>query len=815
MIVFLICAFVFMTSASGFSEGMHSKSRTEKPPVVKVRPAGAKVSTEQSQKYNALMEEGKRLLKEWMDYRAAIEKFNEARAIAQTTPEKSDVLYYLSLAYFASLEQRGEKEFTETVRKLIEVDYYRLPDENECPPQYISMYDSIKRDFGLLKILSNPPGADVYLNENRASAGKTPLSLGMRAGEVKVRVRKNGKQKKDTLTVVAGQSTNSPVYALAGGSKMIYYILGGAALAVGGGAALLLGGGGGDTQQVPAVGSLRVNSSPSGAKIYYGRVGANITDSGHSTPYTFTDLSPGDYTVRLESENHANHEETATVTAGQTTDINATLSKHSINVTQPAAGDTIGLKQNVRIIVKWEIGGGSQTRGRVAVPSVSPQIRNAITNIRRQRARSFSPATARNGQRSSLRLPPGVRARAGSQAVSRSSQNPRLAQQRILSAVAKTLPRAAAQRDLKTADKATTAFLNNIDIILEWGKNFKQSAEIASDIDASEKRYTWNSSDDPEINLETGSYRVRVQSSTDAEVSGVSGTFDIYEPDVTFKLAETLELKHLNLNDPWGIAVDNTAIYLTARGYEFSTGDLTGTHQIVKLDKKAKAIVNKYNMSTTKGEPYQISFDRSGYLYVAEKGHRRVSKYDSNLKPTKDQWKEGPSDSSILPLGVVVDNAGFVYIISFGSQYQWIYKCDKKGNYVKTVARTNGKPIHLAYDSKLDRIYVADRGSDKVKAYDTKGNKIMEWKVPESDSDPVGIVVDSQSYVIVVTQNTDKQKAYVYNKKGDLKGEFGGAWEGGKEDFYHPNAMAIDSQDNVYVLDANPNVMRITKWARK
>jgi len=465
--------------------------------------------------------------------------------------------------------------------------------------------------------------------------------------------------------------------------------------------------------------------------------------------------------------------------------------------------------------VKWEIDGSSRTQGRIAVPSVSPQIRNAITNIRRQRGRSFSPSAARSGQRGSLRLPAGIRARAGSQAVSRSSPNLRLGQQRILSAAAKTLPRHAAQKGLKTADSANTAFLDNVDIILEWGKNFKQTAEIASDIDASENRYTWNSSDDPDINLATGTYRVRVQSSTDAEVSGLSGTFDIYEPDVTFALAETLDIKHLNLNDPWGIAVDNSAIYLTARGYEFSTGDLTGKHQIVKLDKKAKAVLKRYDMSSTKGEPYQVSLDKNGYLYVAERGHRRVSKYDSNLKPTGDRWKEGPSDSTILPNGVVVDNAGFVYIISFGSQYQWIYQCDKNGNYVKTVARTNGKPIHLAYDSKLDLIYVADRGSDKVKAYDTKGNKILEWKVPESDSDPVGIVVDSQSYVIVVTQNTDKQKAYVYNRKGDLKGEFGGAWEGGKEDFYHPNGMAIDSQDNVYVLDSHPNVMRITKWARK
>ncbi|MGB2907674.1 MAG: PEGA domain-containing protein, partial [Candidatus Aminicenantaceae bacterium] len=320
----VISALILMTSAPAFPMYEEGKGGEDKGPVVRVKYMGKGISAAQEKNFTLLLEDGKRLLKEWMDYTAAIEKFKEAEKLATQNRQKSDVYYYLSLAYFASLEEQGTKDFTDTIQKLIEVDYYRQLDENECPPQYVAMYNDVKRDYGVLKVLSVPPGADVFFNDSKASEGKTPLTVGYKAGDVKVRVKKGGKQKKDELTVLAGQETSSPVYSLEGKSSLIY-IIGGALVAGAAGAVLLLSGG--EKEVVATTGSLSVNSSPVGAQIYMGKIAAE--DTGQVTPYTFTDIAPGNYTVVLKLENYADYTETAAVTAGQTTTVNPSLAVHT------------------------------------------------------------------------------------------------------------------------------------------------------------------------------------------------------------------------------------------------------------------------------------------------------------------------------------------------------------------------------------------------------------------------------------------------------------------------------------------------------
>ncbi len=219
MVFSVIFTLLLMTSAPALPISEEGKGKENKGPVVRIKYAGKGVTAAQEKNFTLLLEDGKRLLKEWMDYAAAIEKFKEAEKLATQNRQKSEVYYYLSLAYYASLEELGTKDFTDTIKKLIEVDYYRQLDENECPPQFVAMYTDIKRDYGVLKVLSAPPGADVFFNDSKASEGKTPLTVGYKAGEVKVRVKKGGKQKKDTLTVLAGQETSTPVYSLEGRSS--------------------------------------------------------------------------------------------------------------------------------------------------------------------------------------------------------------------------------------------------------------------------------------------------------------------------------------------------------------------------------------------------------------------------------------------------------------------------------------------------------------------------------------------------------------------------------------------------------------------
>jgi hypothetical protein len=263
----ILVFFVFLVMTEALPGNNSDSTENDGKPVVRVKEGGKRISAEQIQKFEELFAEGKRLLQEEFDYEGAILKFTEALRYAVRKDQKSDVYFYLSLAYYATLETSRQK-LVATIHQLIELDYYRELDEAECPRRFIDRYEEIKSEYGILKVQSKPLGANVYLDDDRVPAGQTPLTVGRRAGNVKVLVQKGNKKKEDTLEVLAGQETTSPEYVLKGKSSLLYIIggaavLGGAAIAVLAGGGGSNGGGGGGGTSGATTGSIQVNSSPS------------------------------------------------------------------------------------------------------------------------------------------------------------------------------------------------------------------------------------------------------------------------------------------------------------------------------------------------------------------------------------------------------------------------------------------------------------------------------------------------------------------------------------------------------------------------
>ncbi len=326
LILSLIFSFVLLVTKEATPRKINLNSSEEFKPVVKVRETQEQISESQKKLFNRLIDDGKKLLQEKMDYEGAINKFKEAKTLAVTREQKTDALFYLSLAHYAILEEKGDEEFNETIRKLIETDYYRELDELLCPPRYVQLFREIKKDYGALRVQSKPPGADVYIDESKEAVGKTPLTIGAKAGAVKIRVKKGKQEKKDTLRVAAGKETKSPTYVLKGRSSLIY-VIGGIVLAGGVGAALLGGGkgnGGGTPTPSPGptTGSIQVNSNPTGAQVFL-----DGNDTGKTTNTTLTDVSPGTHAVKLVKEGYLDYEENVSVTAGQTASVDATLTE--------------------------------------------------------------------------------------------------------------------------------------------------------------------------------------------------------------------------------------------------------------------------------------------------------------------------------------------------------------------------------------------------------------------------------------------------------------------------------------------------------
>ena len=172
---FLIGAFLLLMLAEPIAFAAEGREGKTTGPVVRVLENGAP-SAAQQERFEALMAEGKRLYDD-MENEAALDKFQQARGLAATRQQKSDVYFYLSLIYYGLLEEGHNNAFTQTVNQLIEVDYYRELDPRLCPQRYIEMYNQIKKSYGVLHVRSNPAGADVYLNASSRSSGRTPLTI--------------------------------------------------------------------------------------------------------------------------------------------------------------------------------------------------------------------------------------------------------------------------------------------------------------------------------------------------------------------------------------------------------------------------------------------------------------------------------------------------------------------------------------------------------------------------------------------------------------------------------------------------------------
>ncbi|MBN1271531.1 MAG: hypothetical protein JXB26_04600, partial [Candidatus Aminicenantes bacterium] len=95
----LIVSIFFGIQAEGSPWADKKKEKFE--PVVRVKNAAVGVFQEQAARFERLMDEGKRLLREEMDYEGATKKFEEARSLAKTRVQKADVAYYLSLVYYS------------------------------------------------------------------------------------------------------------------------------------------------------------------------------------------------------------------------------------------------------------------------------------------------------------------------------------------------------------------------------------------------------------------------------------------------------------------------------------------------------------------------------------------------------------------------------------------------------------------------------------------------------------------------------------------------------------------------------------------
>jgi len=183
-----------------------------------------------------------------------------------------------------------------------------------------------------------------------------------------------------------------------------------------------------------------------------------------------------------------------------------------------------------------------------------------------------------------------------------------------------------------------------------------------------------------------------------------------------------------------------------------------------------------------------------------------------------DGWPDIPGQIELVECpGVAVDSQDRVYLFTIGPEPIVIF--NKDGHYLNTIgegmfseARTHG--LYIAnYDSNL----VADDGIHTIQKISPSGEKLMEigqrnkpkpiWG-GEPFNRPTSAAIRPDNGDIYVSEGYGNARIHVFNADGDYKFSWGSPGIDAGQ-FMRPHNIALDNQNNIYVVDREAHRVQI------
>ena len=233
--------------------------------------------------------------------------------------------------------------------------------------------------------------------------------------------------------------------------------------------------------------------------------------------------------------------------------------------------------------------------------------------------------------------------------------------------------------------------------------------------------------------------------------------------------------------------------------------------------------------------PHGLSVDPDGNVWVTDglgkdgKGHQ-VFKFSPDGKVLMTLGKAGVAGtagrSSTSPSDVLVAPNGDIFVADGhgGDTNARIVEVRQDGKFIKTWGKKGSgpgefdEPHALAIDSK-GRLFVADRGNNRIQIFDQDGNFLDEWK---QFGRPSGIFIDKNDIIYVA----DSQSKTVDKQQADWKrGIRVGNVKDGKVVAFIPDpdlnatttsaaeGVTADAQGNIYGAEVGPK--RVMKYLNK
>jgi DNA-binding beta-propeller fold protein YncE len=198
--------------------------------------------------------------------------------------------------------------------------------------------------------------------------------------------------------------------------------------------------------------------------------------------------------------------------------------------------------------------------------------------------------------------------------------------------------------------------------------------------------------------------------------------------------------------------------------------------------------------------PYGIfaSMDR---LYITDPGLHVLHVMDLSKK---EYFKimGTPSSELVSPIGVTVDNNGYIYLTD--SVLKKVFVFDKSGKYIKEIGSSEIFSRPTGITNEGDRIYIVDTLNHCIKVFNKdSGNFLFSFGkrgVKEGDFNyPTHICSDRDSFLYV--SDSLNFRVQIFNKDGIFIASFGKPGDN-IGSFANPKGIAVDPDGNIYVVDA-------------
>lgn len=218
-----------------------------------------------------------------------------------------------------------------------------------------------------------------------------------------------------------------------------------------------------------------------------------------------------------------------------------------------------------------------------------------------------------------------------------------------------------------------------------------------------------------------------------------------------------------------------------------------------------------YSMSLTGDfdKPLQKPMDvtaNSSFTYVTDTNNKRVLSFDVGGNFLFSFGEDGSGEGQLkFPYGITTDEKGRVFVADLYNGKISIF--DEKGKFIEYFAPEASKDGKVSSPAALriidKKVYVTDIKANKAYVFDMKGKLLLEIGKPGINEGefnaPNGISADEEGNIYVV--DTGNQRVQIFDAKGKFVKIINGFNNGkGESIFVNPRGIGFDSRGIMYVV---------------